>query len=69
MKPLPSPRTTTFAVRSHIVTLECLDRLRWRVSIDGHLLASFSSEARARMAGRREARRLEFVAPSPRRRG
>ncbi len=52
----------TFAVRAHVVTLECLERRRWRVSIDGRLLATFCSESRARAAGRTEARRLDFVA-------
>jgi hypothetical protein len=59
------PRTT-FAVRTHVVTLECLERNRWRVSIDGRLLASFCSESRARAAGRTEARRLDFIAADPR---
>ena len=56
------PARTTFAVRTHFVTVECLEKCRWRVSIDGRLLASFCSESRARVAGRTEARRLDFVA-------
>jgi hypothetical protein len=51
-----------FAVRTHSVTLECLEKHRWRVSVDGRLLASFCSESRARAAGRTEARRLDFIA-------
>jgi hypothetical protein len=57
---------TTFAVRTHSVTLECLEKRRWRVSIDGRLLASFCSESRARAAGRTEARRLDFIASDER---
>jgi hypothetical protein len=49
------------------VTLECPERLRWRVSVDGRLLATFCSESRARAAGRTEARRLDFVASDTRR--
>jgi hypothetical protein len=57
----PSSRST-FAVRTHVVVVECLEKHRWRVSVDGHLLASFCSQSRARAAGRTEARRLDFVA-------
>jgi hypothetical protein len=53
---------TTFAVRTHSVTVECLEKRRWRVTVDGRLLATFCSENRARVAGRTEARRLEFIA-------
>ncbi len=56
------PARTTFSVRTHSVTLERLEKCRWRVSVDGRLLASFCSESRARAAGRTEARRLDFVA-------
>jgi hypothetical protein len=59
---LSDPARTTFAVRTHSVTLECLEKHRWRVSVDGRLLASFCSESRARAAGRTEARRLDFIA-------
>jgi hypothetical protein len=62
-----SPRIT-FAVRTHVVTLERLERNRWRVNVDGRLLASFCSESRARAAGRIEARRLDFIAADPHRR-
>lgn len=55
-------------VRSHAILLERLERLRWRVTIDGRLLATFCSESRARAAGRTEARRLDFVAADARRR-
>jgi hypothetical protein len=47
-------------VRGHVVGIERLERLRWRVSIDGRRLYTFCSEARAREAGRLEARRLDF---------
>jgi hypothetical protein len=57
-----NPTRTTFVVRTHTVTLECLEKHRWRVSVDGRLLASFCSESRARVAGRTEARRLDFIA-------
>ncbi len=54
-------------MRTHVVTLECLERLRWRVSVDGRRLATFCSESRARAAGRTEARRLDFVSDDLRR--
>ncbi len=57
---MASPRTT-FAVRSHLVGIERLEKNRWRVSVDGHYFASFCSESRARAAGRSEARRLDFM--------
>jgi hypothetical protein len=53
---------TTFAVRSHVIGIERVEKNRWRVSVDGHHFASFCSESRARAAGRIEARRLDFVA-------
>ena len=49
-------------VRTHVVGIERLERLRWRVSVDGRRLFTFCSEARARDAGRLEARRLDLVA-------
>ena len=49
-------------VRTHVVGIERLERLRWRVSVDGRRLFTFCSESRARDAGRLEARRLDFVA-------
>ena len=57
---IPSPHAT-FAVRTHTVTIERLEKLRWQVSVDGRRFASFCSESRARAAGRREARRLDFA--------
>jgi hypothetical protein len=60
-----SSSRSTFAVRAHLVTVDCLDRRCWRVRIDGRLLASFCSESRARAAGRAEARRLDFIASDP----
>lgn len=56
-------------VRSHVVGIERLERQRWRVSVDGRRLFTFCSEARARDAGRLEARRLDFVASDVRPRG
>ncbi|HEY6106638.1 MAG TPA: hypothetical protein VIV59_11680 [Anaeromyxobacteraceae bacterium] len=44
------------------MTIERLEKLRWIVTVDGHRFATFCSESRARAAGRREARRLDFVA-------
>jgi hypothetical protein len=49
-------------VRTHVVGIERLERLRWKVTVDGRPLSTFCSEARARDAGRLEARRLDFVA-------
>jgi hypothetical protein len=49
-------------VRNHVVGIERLEKLRWRVSVDGRRLFTFCSEARARHAGRLEARRLDFAA-------
>ena len=48
-------------IRSHFVAIERLERLRWRVRIDGRPFHTFCSEARARNAARVEARRLDFV--------
>lgn len=53
---------TEMRVRTHVVGIERLERLRWRVSVDGRRLSTFCSEVRARDAGRLEARRLDFVA-------
>jgi hypothetical protein len=53
-------------VRTHVVRIERLERLRWRVSVDGQRLFTFCSESRARCAGRLEARRLDFVAAAAR---
>ncbi len=55
----------TFAVRTHVVAIERLEKTRWRVTVDGRRFASFSSESRARAAGRVEARRLDVVALDP----
>jgi hypothetical protein len=53
---------TEMKVRSHVVAIERLERLRWRVTVDGRPLFTFCSESRARDAGRLEARRLDWVA-------
>ncbi len=53
---------TMMKVRTHVVAIERLEKLRWRVSVDGRRLFTFCSEARARDAGRLEARRLDFAA-------
>lgn len=55
-------RYTEMRVRTHVVGIERIERLRWRVSVDGKRLFTFCSEARARDAGRLEARRLDFAA-------
>ncbi len=60
-----TPAHTTFAVRSHVVGIERLEKNRWRVTVDGRYFASFCSESRARAAGRSEARRLELVCGDP----
>jgi hypothetical protein len=57
--------TTSYSemkVRTHVVGIERLEKLRWRVTVDGRRLFTFCSEARARDAGRLEARRLDLVA-------
>jgi hypothetical protein len=47
------------------VLVERLEKLRWRVSVDGRRFAMFCSESRARAAGRLEARRLDYPALPP----
>ncbi|HET7826816.1 MAG TPA: hypothetical protein VFK90_15885 [Anaeromyxobacter sp.] len=49
-------------VRTHVVGIERLEKNRWRVSVDGRRFFTFCTEARARDAGRLEARRLDFAA-------
>jgi hypothetical protein len=61
------PARINFEVRTHLVSIEKVDVRRWRVSVDGRMLASFSTESRARSAGRVEARRLELLAGERRR--
>jgi hypothetical protein len=51
---------TTVSVGKHTVSIERLEKLRWRVTVDGRRFATFCSESRARAAGRLEARRLDF---------
>jgi hypothetical protein len=53
---------TEIKVRTHVVRIERLEKLRWRVTVDGRRLFTFCSEARARDAGRLEARRLDYAA-------
>ena len=60
---------TELRVRTHVIGIERLERLRWRVSVDGRRLSTFCTEARARDAGRLEARRLDYVAADALRRG
>jgi len=62
-----SSTNSAFDVRAHRVCIERVDAHRWRVTVDGRMLASFCSESRARNAGRTEARRLDLVERSPRR--
>jgi hypothetical protein len=59
---------TELKIRSHVVGIERLEKLRWRVSVDGRRLFTFCSEARAREAGRLEARRLDYAAADAQRR-
>ena len=54
-----TPAAITVAIGKHTVLIEKLERLRWRVSVDGKRFATFCSESRARAAGRFEARRLD----------
>ncbi len=56
-----NPPRATFAVRTHTVGIEQLEKNRFVVTVDGRRFASFCSESRARAAGRLEARRLDFV--------
>ncbi len=49
-------------IGNHVVGVERLEKLRWRVSVDGRRLFTFCSESRAREAGRLEARRLDCAA-------
>jgi hypothetical protein len=53
---------TKMKVRTHVIGIERLEKLRWSVSVDGRRLFTFCSEERARDAGRLEARRLDFAA-------
>ncbi|HET9555141.1 MAG TPA: hypothetical protein VFP50_19405 [Anaeromyxobacteraceae bacterium] len=55
-----TPPVITVVVGKHRVDIERLEKLRWRVSVDGRRFAIFCSESRARAAGRREARRLDY---------
>lgn len=57
-----SPPSSVSRVRSHLITVERLERQRWRVSVDGRRLFTFCSEARAREAGRLEATRIDLAA-------
>jgi len=57
-----SPAPTTVPVGKHLVHIERIEKLRWRVTVDGQRLATFCTESRARAAGRLEARRLDFAA-------
>jgi hypothetical protein len=52
-------------VKGHVVGVERLEPLRWRVSVDGRRLFTFCSESRARQAGALEARRLEYASSDP----
>jgi uncharacterized DUF497 family protein len=56
-----SSASTTVPVGKHIVSIERIEKLRWRVAVDGQRLATYCSESRARAAGRLEARRLDFA--------
>jgi hypothetical protein len=51
----------SFSVRTHLVGIEQTEKNRYVVTIDGRRFASFCSESRARLAGRAEARRLEYT--------
>jgi hypothetical protein len=59
-----SPAHMKVLVGRHTVSIEKLERLRWRVAVDGRRFATFCTESRARAAGRLEARRLDFAAPA-----
>ena len=55
------PVHASVVVGTHTVSIERLERLRWRVSVDGQRLATYCTESRARSAGRQEARRLDYT--------
>ncbi len=57
-----SPAYTERLVKGHVVGVERVEPLRWRVSVDGRQLFTFCSESRARQAGALEARRLDMAA-------
>jgi len=57
-----NPGSTTVAVGKHMVSIERIEKLRWRVTVDGRPFATFCTESRARSAGRLEARRRDFDA-------
>jgi hypothetical protein len=59
----------TVAVGKHLVAIERVEKLRWRVTVDGRRFATFCSESRARTAGRLEARRQDLAAAGPTGRG
>lgn len=56
-----SSASTSVPVGKHLVSIERIEKLRWRVTVDGRRLATYCSESRARAAGRLEARRLDFA--------
>jgi hypothetical protein len=56
-----SSASTSVPVGKHLVSIERIEKLRWRVTVDGQRLATYCSESRARAAGRLEARRLDFA--------
>ena len=53
-------------VRAHVVGIKRLEKLRWRVTIDGRPLFTFCSEARARDAGGSRRGRLDCAAAEAR---
>ncbi len=59
---------TETRVRTHVIGIERIEKLRWRVTVDGRRLFTFCSESRAREAGRLEARRLDYEAADAQRR-
>ena len=59
------PTCTTVAIGKHTVQIERLEKLRWRVPVDGRRFAIFCTESRARAAGRLEARRLDYAVRRP----
>jgi hypothetical protein len=57
-----APAYTERKIKGHVVGVERLEPLRWRVTVDGLRLFTFCTRERAQQAGAIEARRLDMVA-------
>lgn len=61
-----NPTYTERVVKGHVVGVERVEPLRWRVTVDGRRFLTFCSETRARRAGALEAGRLDMAASASR---